>query len=69
MLNYKISYVFYDDYSQEEKLNTLAAFKLKGDACLYAQSIHDTVKHYDIYDKIIVHNGKKTLLTFNLKRS
>ena len=69
MLKYKVSYVFYDDYSQEEKLNTLAAFKHKGDACLYAQSLYNTVKHYAIYYKLIVHSKKKTFLTFNLKRN
>ena len=69
MLNYKVSYVFYDDFSQEEKFNTLAAFRNKGDACLYAQSIYDTVKHYDIYYKLIVHDKRKTFLAYNIERS
>ena len=70
MLKFKVSYVYYDDdYGQGEKLDTLAAFKREGDACLYAQGIHNIVKHHDIYYKLIVHSKKKTILTFNLKRS
>ena len=69
MLKFKVSYVIYDDYGQEEKLDTLAAFKCKGDACLYAQSLYNTVNHYAIYYKLIVHSKNKTFLTFNLKRS
>ncbi len=65
MLKFKVSYVYFDYYDQIEKLDTLAAFKREGDACLYAQSINN-IKHYDIYNKIIVHKGKKTLLTYNI---
>ena len=66
MLKFRVSYGYFDTFDQQEKLDTLAAFKREGDACLYAQGLHN-IKHHDIYYKLVVHSRQGTLLTYDLR--